>query len=113
MNVWSPTSNHTDDPQGKDNNRGRRIERYTSTKSLLMKPVEPVEEAKYSKSLAALDVCLGWVNASLRLDDRDCEKSEGPKTSALYLLSDRDCPAQVQSKDFEHGRKKAPAYFYR
>lgn len=68
--LRSPIFNHTRDLHDRKGHESV-IGRYTFTEGLLTEHVETVEEAKYAKAQAALDVWLGWISPSLGLEQRD------------------------------------------
>lgn len=58
--------------------RENGIERYSSTKALLVDDMEVVGNVKYANAQAAFDVWLGWIARTLHLQDSATEVVSKP-----------------------------------
>lgn len=108
--MWSLIRSLSDGLQGL-NERDRGKSWYTSTKRLLLETTETVVEAKYAKPLAAQDVWLLWVGASVCRGERHGAELRVRRTGRLYLPAARGFHSQVGHNDYEHRRKRKRGTF--
>lgn len=108
--LWKPIFNQA--VQVKNRRKpDNGIERYTSTKVLLVDHMKVVANAKYAKAWTALDLHLGLIATALQLEYSATKVECLPNRAVRYLLSGHDCPPQPGHDDVQHGKIKNLDHF--
>lgn len=90
--------------------RRKAITWYTPTGNFLVNHVKKQENMKYGCYQAPLDTRAGWIGSGIRLEGPYSWKLHMPKTGGGFLITQKDCPAQMGCKDFGHCTWRNPGY---
>lgn len=84
---------------------------FSLSKALLVDQMEVLENDKYAKARAALDVRFGWIAAASQLKESATKFLRLPRTWGSYILIRFQCPPQTGHNYFECGKNWSPGYF--
>ena len=108
---WNPIINSGDASTDLNQRNGGHA-RISSTTRLLIGHMESDRQRMWAaRRRAALDLWMGWLLSLLNLDNYAQWESFVPKSGGRFLMTGKECPAQVGHNDFAVVKGQSPGYF--
>lgn len=79
---------------------------------LLIDYPEKEENKAYSRARDAMNVCLGWLKVSFKLEEGSLNQSWRLKTGGVYQLISLNCPPKTGHDDLKHTWLENPGFCF-